>query len=126
VAAAKRILVVEDNDDLRTLFRIALTLDGFAVLEARTGLEALRIFESTAPDLVVLDLGLPGIDGFAVQQELSAQAGNPPTPIVIVTGSPRDVAGPNVACVLRKPVSPTELVATVRTCLAAGSPPAGS
>ena len=110
---AKRIFVVEDNDDLRTLFRIVLALDGFEVDEARNGLEALRLLEMNQPDLVVLDLYLPGIDGFAVQQELSG--GN--VPIVIVTASPRDLSSLDVACVLRKPVSPDELVRTVRYCL---------
>ena len=118
---AKRIFVVEDNDDLRMLFRIALALDGFEVDEARTGLEALRLLEVNRPDLVVLDLYLPGIDGFAVQQELSG--GN--VPIVIVTSSPRDLSSLSVACVLRKPVSPDELVRTVRYCLVE-SPTAGA
>jgi DNA-binding response OmpR family regulator len=118
-ATSKRILVVEDDDDLRRLFRIALTLEGFLVDEARSGVDALRQFEHQ-PDLVVLDLFLPGIDGFGVLEEISGQGGQP-TPIVIVTSSGRDLSGLEVSCVLRKPVTPAELVATVRRCLASGA-----
>jgi two-component system OmpR family response regulator len=117
VAAEKRILLVEDDDDLRTLFRVALTLDGFAVDEARTGLDALRAFESRRPDLLVLDLNLPGIDGYAVHQEISLESATHGVPIVIVTGEPGVSSKMNASCVLRKPVPPEELVRTVRKCL---------
>ncbi len=124
-ATSTRILVVEDNDDLRVLFKLALTLEGFEVEEARTGLEALRAFENRPPDLVVLALLLPRIDGFAVQQEIAAQVATRSTQIVIVTSSPRDLSHLEVACILRKPVAPHELVATVRRCLGTASPAAG-
>jgi DNA-binding response OmpR family regulator len=54
---AERILVVEDNDDLRSLYKIALRTAGFQVTQAADGLTALRALEADAPDLVVLDLG---------------------------------------------------------------------
>ena len=116
----KTVLVVEDNADLRMMFRTALTLEGFRVLEADDGLTALRLLDSDRPDLVVLDLGLPVISGHVVREEIAAQADLRKIPIVIVTGSPvGDAQG--VACVLRKPVLPDELVRTVRRCLAAGA-----
>lgn len=125
-ATAKRILIVEDDDDLRTLFHLALTLEGFDVDDASTGWDALRLFENDPPDLVVLDLALPGLDGFAVQQEIAAQQTGTQIPIVVVTSSPRELSSLDVACVLRKPISPDELVRTVRRCLASPTGTAGA
>jgi two-component system, sensor histidine kinase and response regulator len=125
-ATAKRILIVEDDDDLRTLFHLALTLEGFDVDDASTGWDALRLFENDPPDLVVLDLALPGLDGFAVQQEIAAQQTGTRIPIVVVTSSPRELSSLDVACVLRKPISPDELVRTVRRCLANPTGTAGA
>lgn len=121
----KRILIVEDDSDLRRLFRTALSLAGFDVDEAGDGLEALRIVEARAPDLVVLDLMLRALDGLSVQQELAARAFTSHIPIVIVTGSTLSLDGVDVACILRKPVLPEELVRTVQHCLVAGSPASG-
>lgn len=123
---AKRILVVEDNADLRRLFRTALSLAGFDVDDAADGLDALRIIESRVPDLVVLDLMLQSLDGMSVQQELAARAITRNIPIVVVTGSTLDVSGVNVSCVLRKPVMPDQLVETVRHCIVRGVSGAGT
>ena len=117
----KRILIVEDNSDLRRMFKTALSLAGFDVDEAADGLEALRVVEERRPDLVVLDLVLRALDGLSVQQELAARTDTANIPIVIVTGSTIDIANVEVACVLRKPVMPDELVRTVRHCLKAGA-----
>ena len=118
----QRILIVEDNADLRRLFRTALSLSGYDVDEAGDGVEALRLIENRQPDLVVLDLILRALDGVSVQQDLASRAVTRRIPIVIVTGSDIEANGMNVACVLRKPVMPDELVRTVRQCLRAGSP----
>jgi DNA-binding response OmpR family regulator len=124
--AAKRILVVEDDADLRRFFRMALSIAGYHVEEAGDGLEALQLVENHPPDLVVLDLLLRSLDGLSVQQELASRALTRRIPIVIVTGSDLDTRGLEVACVLRKPISPDELVRTVRQCLRGGAPAAGA
>ena len=121
----KRILIVEDDSDLRRMFRTALSLAGFDVDEAGDGLEALRIVEARAPDLVVLDLMLRALDGLSVQQELAARAITSHIPIVIVTASALSLDGVDVACILRKPVLPEELVRTVHHCLIVGAPASG-
>lgn len=121
-----KVLVVEDDDDLRLIFRSALALAGYAVQEAADGLDALRHIDSDPPDLIVLDLALPFLSGFAVQQEVAAHAHTRRVPIVIVTGSAQDLAHLQVACVLRKPVESSELLRTVRRCLASGAPFAGA
>jgi CheY-like chemotaxis protein len=123
---AKRILVVEDDADLRRLFRTALSLAGYNVDEAADGVEALRIIESRVPDLVVLDLMLQSLDGQSVQQELAARAITSDIPIVVVTGSTLEISGVNVSCILRKPVMPDQLVQTVRHCIVRGVSGAGA
>ncbi len=123
---ANRILIVEDDADLRRLFRTTLSMEGFLVDEASDGIEALRSIENHPPDLVVLDLVLRSLDGVSVQQELAAKAITSSTPIVIVTGSTIDTSGLAVACVLHKPVMPDELIRTVKRCLAKGEPAAGA
>ena len=124
--AAKRILVVEDDADLRRMFRTALSLSGFEVEEAGDGVDALRLIENRIPDLIVLDLVLRSLDGVSVRQELAAQAVTRHIPIVIVTGSTIDTDSLEVACVLRKPVMPDELVRTVRHCMQSGSAASGA
>jgi DNA-binding response OmpR family regulator len=118
----KEILIVEDNDDLRGMFSKALTLAGFEIHEARAGYEALLLLDSRRPDLVVLDLGLPGIDGFAVQREIAANAFLRHISVVVVTASMDDLSHLDVACVLRKPVHPEKLIQTVSECLAKAAP----
>lgn len=123
---AKRILIVEDDADLRRLFRNALTIAGYETEEAGDGIEALQLIENRPPDLVVLDLILRALDGLSVQQELASRALTSRIPIVIVTGSDLDTKALEVACVLRKPVSPDDLVRTVKHCLRSGAPAAGA
>ncbi len=71
----QRILVVEDEGDIRQLLRFNLEREGFAVLEAAGGLEGFRTASSELPDLVVLDLMLPGMDGCEVCRRLKAGHG---------------------------------------------------
>jgi DNA-binding response OmpR family regulator len=115
------VLVVEDDENLRRLFRTALALEGFDVVEAGDGLEALLRIDQSPPDLVILDLLLPGLSGIVVQQEIAAQAMTQQIPIIVITGSDVGADDLDVACFLRKPVSPDQLIATVRTCLASGA-----
>lgn len=114
-AGGKVILIVEDDDDLRRMFRQALVFAGFHVSEAGDGPAALRQIDAQRPDLIVLDLMLPTMSG----AEVAAQAHSQNIPIVVVTGSASEVDA--VACVLRKPVTPERLVRTVRLCLGSGA-----
>ena len=115
------ILIVEDDIAARRMFRTALSLAGYRVIEAGDGLDALRVLDTQLPDLVVLDIGLPLISGVVVRQELAAHAHTRNIPVVIVTGSTGPHEELHVACLLRKPVAPDELVATVRSCIASGT-----
>ncbi|HEY0873609.1 MAG TPA: response regulator [Vicinamibacterales bacterium] len=111
------ILIVEDDEDLRRLFRTALSLAGYDVIEAGDGLEALQRIEEAPPRLVVLDLMLPGFNGVTVRQELAAHAPTRHIPVVVITGThvPDDL---DVDCVLRKPIAVDELLTAVQRSLA--------
>jgi CheY-like chemotaxis protein len=120
--ATRTILIVEDNDDLRRMFRIVLHFADFAVLEAGDGLTALQILDTEPPpSLVVLDLGLPVVSGRMVRDELLAHAHLRDIPVVVVTGLPGDHTELHAQCVVHKPVDPDHLVRTVRSCLIAGA-----
>lgn len=122
MARPATVLIVEDDLALRRMYRTALTLAGFDVVEANDGLAALHFLEDRAPDLVVLDLMLPTMSGLVVQQEIAAHAHTRNIPIVVVTGSDLALDHLDVPCVLRKPVSPEALVDAVQACLASGAP----
>ena len=113
------ILVVDDEPKIAQLARDYLEHAGFAVLTAADGTTALHAARTRHPDLVVLDLGLPGLDGLDVIRALRA-AGS--TPIVVVT--PRDTELDKLLGLelgaddyVTKPFSPRELVARVRAVL---------
>ena len=78
-----RILVIEDDDDVRAAIRRALLLGGYEIIQAGTGQEGLERAQSDVPDAIVLDLGLPDIDGIEVCRTLR-RAGNR-TPILMLT-----------------------------------------
>jgi CheY-like chemotaxis protein len=120
-ARRRTILIVEDDGDLRRMFRTALTIAGFAVIEASDGAAALHCIHADPPHLIVLDLGLPTVSGLMVLQEIAAHANTKHIPVVIVTASTMPLDNLDVPCVLRKPVDPEKLISTVHQCLQAGS-----
>ena len=99
VALRKTILIVEDDQELRRMFRTSLLLEGFDVLEAADGLEALTRIDRDPPDLVVLDLMLPTLSGVAVRQEIAAHVLTREIPVVVVTGTAMNIDHLNVECV---------------------------
>lgn len=124
MASRRTVLVVEDDAELRTFYRTALAFAGYDVQEAGTGLDALSSVDRRLPDIVVLDLMLPSLNGYAVLEELAAQATTREIPVVVVTGSAAPLDDLNVPCVLRKPVTPEQLITAIERCLASGAPPA--
>ena len=99
------------------MFRTALRSAGYAVFAVDDGIDALEYVEQTVPAAVVLDLGLPRLDGRDVQRELAAQEHTRNIPIVVVTGETSGIDDRDFACVLRKPIEPEQLVSAVRNCL---------
>lgn len=85
----RRILVVDDEASTREILEAYLTLEGYTVMQAATGLEALRQAQASPPDLVILDLMLPGIGGLEVCRRLRASSA---VPILMVTALTDDAA----------------------------------
>jgi two-component system cell cycle response regulator DivK len=80
------VLIVEDNEDGRFMMRTFLQLKGYRVMEARDGMEAIVAASTDMPDLILMDLQLPRLDGIAVTRELRMQPQFRDIPIVIVSG----------------------------------------
>src|ERR1043166_9441679 len=119
---SRKILVVEDNADLLDLFRLNFKEEGYAIATATTGIEAVKKTRSLLPDLVVLDVVLPELDGFAVCEILRNDPTTASIPIIIVTGLPGQMsrmAGLESGATefVTKPVSPQMLVSRVQEVL---------
>ena len=80
-----KILIAEDNAVNRELLRELLEIRGYTVEEACNGQEALHMIEQTKPDLLLLDVGMPVLDGFAVVQRIRENPQSAPLPVVAVT-----------------------------------------
>jgi DNA-binding response OmpR family regulator len=118
------VLLVEDERKLRELVRSYLERAGLAVLSTSSGAEAITLAASAAPDLIVLDLGLPDVPGETVARELRA---NGPVPILMLTakaGEEDRIAGLELGAddYVTKPFSPRELVLRVQAILRRGTP----
>jgi two-component system, sensor histidine kinase len=111
--ASRRILIVEDNRDAREMLRMVLELDGHTVIQAGDGPAAIRLAVETAPDIVLMDIGLPELDGFEVARRIRARLGGT-IRLVALSGygdqESRDQARrAGFDAHLVKPVSPEEL-----------------
>jgi two-component system phosphate regulon response regulator PhoB len=132
----KKILVVEDDADLVELLAFTLKKAGFAIGTASDGIDALKKARSIAPDLILLDLMLPDLDGFAVCEILRHQPATASVPIVMLTALSSELARINglssgANLYLTKPFSPRELVERLVELLqdtpaSAASPPAAA
>lgn len=122
-----RVLVVDDEENIRDLLGVYLTAAGFEVVSAGDGHAALALFASDSPDLVVLDIMLPGLDGPAVLARIR-EAGDVPVIMLTARASDMDKVGlleRGADDYLTKPFSPPELVARVRAVLRRTSVAAG-
>ena len=124
----KKILVVEDDADLVELLRFNLKNAGFAIGTAGDGVEALKKARAAAPDLILLDLMLPELDGFAVCEILRHDPATASVPIIMLTavsGEMARVAGLEAGAsdYMTKPFSPRELIARVEAILGRRSAP---
>jgi DNA-binding response OmpR family regulator len=114
-----KILVVDDDLELRGLIGFALRQAGYLVIDAASGIEVLPLVEREQPDLVILDVNLPGISGFEVCRQIRAE-GTTPVMLLTVRSSEEDqVHGLDLGAddYLTKPFSPRTLLARVRALL---------
>lgn len=117
-----RILIVEDDEDIRELLQYSLGKEGYRVTAVETGEQALEQARSTKPDLVVLDLMLPGVDGWEVCRRLKGDPTTQHIPVVMLTAKGEEsdvVVGLELGAddYIVKPFSPKVLLARIRAVL---------
>jgi two-component system cell cycle response regulator DivK len=120
---SKRILVVEDTEDNRQILRDLLTNSGFELIEAVDGESGVALATSQHPDLILMDMQLPLIDGYEATRRIKSDPTMRTTPIIAVTSyalSGDEAKARAAGCdgYIAKPFSPRQLLAKVRELLA--------
>ena len=124
----KRILVVEDDRFLRKAAEAALRRNGFTVLVAADGEEGLRVARAEIPDLVLLDLIMPGLQGFEVLKLLKAEAATSAIPVIVISNLGQDSDVKNaldagaIDYLVKANLALDDLVKRVRTLVEAPAP----
>lgn len=126
-ASLPLVLVVDDYEDAREMYCEYLQFSGFRTAEAKTGVEALKEAASALPDLILMDLSLPEMDGWEATRRLKASAKTKHIPVVALTGhalAGHSESAREAGCdsFVAKPCLPEDLVVEVRRLLAASSP----
>jgi response regulator RpfG family c-di-GMP phosphodiesterase len=125
-AASIRILVVDDDESLRALLRTSFEMADVAVEEAANATEAARRIAERHPDVIVLDVGMPGVDGITFCRGLKSDPRTRDIPVVLLTGdADAELAGWQAGAggFLRKPFSPLALLTTVERLAIGSGPP---
>jgi two-component system cell cycle response regulator DivK len=118
------ILLVEDNEDNRAVYSLFLRYHGYTVVEAHDGRQALRLAETVLPDLVLMDVSIPVIDGWEATRRLKASAATAAIPVIAVTAhaDPEYRERATLAgcdAYVAKPCEPSRLLGIVREYLGA-------
>ena len=118
----KRILIVEDQEDNRAIMRDLLNTAGYNLIEAVDGEEGVRLAQSQRPDLILMDIQLPILDGYEATRRIRALAELKSIPIIAVTsyalsGDEAKALAAGCDSYVAKPFSPRELLAKVREFL---------
>jgi two-component system, cell cycle response regulator DivK len=118
----KRILVVEDQEDNRQIIRDLLTSAGYQLVEAVDGEEGVRLAESERPDLILMDIQLPVLDGHEATRRIKQNPELRHIPIIVVTsyalsGDDQKAMAAGSDAYMAKPFSPRQLLATIRKFL---------
>jgi two-component system, cell cycle response regulator DivK len=117
-----RILVVEDHEDNRRILRDLLTSRGYEIIEATTGPDGVTLAELQRPDLILMDIQLPGIDGYEATRRIKANPTLSVIPIIAVTSyalGGEDARARAAGCdaYVAKPFSPRQLLVKIREYL---------
>lgn len=117
---SKKILVVEDQEDNRRIVRDLLTSAGFQLLEAVTGQEGVRMAETNKPDLILMDIQMPEMDGYEATRQIKAMMRH--IPIIVITsyalsGDADKAMAAGADAYVSKPFSPRDLLATIKKFL---------
>ncbi|SPJ34986.1 response regulator [Kushneria phyllosphaerae] len=120
---APRVLIIDDEREIRRFLRISLGSQGFAIVEAATGREGIELAREAAFDLILLDLGLPDMDGQEVLKSLHWQCRAPVIVVSVREGEEEKVAALDAGAIdyVTKPFGIRELLARIRVALRAGA-----
>ena len=124
MATTKIVVCIEDEPEMITLIKAILGRKGYDVSGAGNGREGLEVIDRVRPDLVLLDLMMPGMDGWEVYQKLKANEATQNIPVIVVTAKAQSIdkmLGLHIAKVddyIAKPFSPQELVESIEKVLA--------
>lgn len=123
---SKRILIIEDQEDNRAILRDLLTSAGYEFVEAINGAEGVTAAERERPDLILMDIQLPLLDGYEATRQIRAIEGLQTTPIIAVTsyalsGDEAKAMAAGCNAYITKPYSPRRLLAKVREFLGDGT-----
>ena len=118
----QRILIVEDQEDLRTILRDLLSASGYEVLEAVDGSEGVAKARSERPDLVLMDIQLPVLDGYEATRQIKRHPDTASTPVIVVSsfamkGDEEKARAAGCDAYVPKPYSPMKLLGMVREFL---------
>lgn len=110
----KNVMVVEDNEKNRKLMRVVLKAKGYNVIEAATGEEALNILKNQKPDIILMDIQLPGIDGITLIKQIKETTALKDIPIIAVTayamkGDEEKIMEAGCDAYVSKPINTQEL-----------------
>jgi two-component system cell cycle response regulator DivK len=119
---SKKILVVEDQEDNLQIMRDLLTSAGFEIVEAKDGEAGVKTAMAERPDLILMDIQLPLLDGYEATRRIKADPALTATPIIVVTSyalSGDDIKARDAGCnaYVPKPFSPRQLLAKIREFL---------
>lgn len=121
-----RLLIIEDNEQNFYLMRFLLEKNGFTVIGAEDGRKGIDMALSSAPDAILLDIQLPGLDGYAVAAELKKHPEMDEVPIIAVTsyamvGDRENIMAAGATGYIEKPINPGTFVAEIRNYLDPGT-----
>jgi len=118
----KRVLVVDDDQDLLKMLKLRIESEGFEFVGAQDGEEMLRIVKIKKPDVIILDVMLPKIDGYTALREMKKQEGYKDIPVIVLTAKEKKKVGDlfvleGASFFIEKPFEPKELLGKIRSLL---------
>ena len=122
--ARKKILIVDDEKDILLMLEKRLIAEGYSVLTADNGKDAITIAKSKSPDLVILDVVMPGMDGCEVAEKLKDDYSTQDIPVIFLTAlltRKEEYIKDHIIAVFAKPFDPEELLAEIKTLMEAAA-----
>lgn len=126
-----KILIVDDDLTLNQMYQERLAIEGYTVLAAKTGDEAIELVRRQKPDLLLLDIMMPGVDGFAVLEALKKDPATESIPVLVVTALIQEtvrIKGQQLGAkdfIVKSETTPAQLVAKIKEVLASETGQAG-